>query len=118
LEVGNYNVKVVTTDSLYTSESNYVICFQPEPPIIIIPNVLTPNGDGLNDIFVIRNLLVYDYRKIVIFNRWGKAVYTSEGYNNDWDGKGVSDGVYFVVVTILNNGVLEEHTGNITILGN
>jgi hypothetical protein len=46
------------------------------------------------------------------------VVYTSEGYNNDWDGKGVSDGVYFVVVTILNNGVLEEHTGNITILGN
>jgi gliding motility-associated-like protein len=118
LEVGNYNVKVVTTDSSYTSESNYVICSQPEPPIIIIPNVLTPNGDGSNDIFVIRNLLVYDYRKIVIFNRWGKAVYTSEGYNNDWDGKGVSDGVYFVVVTILNNGVLEEHTGNITILGN
>jgi gliding motility-associated-like protein len=117
LEVGNYNVKVVTTDSSYTSESNYVICSQPEPPIIIIPNVLTPNGDGSNDIFVIRNLLVYDYRKIVIFNRWGKAVYTSEGYNNDWDGKGVSDGVYFVVVTILNNGVLEEHTGNITILG-
>ena len=117
LEVGNYNVKVVTTDSSYTSESNYVICFQPEPPIIIIPNVLTPNNDGVNDIFVIRNLLVYDYRKIVIFNRWGKAVYTSEEYNNDWDGKGVSDGVYFVVVTILNNGVLEEHTGNVTILG-
>jgi gliding motility-associated-like protein len=118
LEVGNYNIKVVTTNGSYISESNYAICYQPEPPTIIIPNILTPNGDGLNDIFVIRNLLVYDYRKIVIFNRWGKAVYTSEGYNNDWDGKGVSDGVYFVVVTILNNGVLEEHTGNITILGN
>ena len=117
LEVGNYNVKVVTTNGGYTSESNYVMCFQPEPPTIVIPNVFTPNNDGVNDLFTIQNLQLYDYRKVIIYNRWGKSVYSSEQYNNDWDGKNVPDGVYFVVVNILNGGVLQEFSGTLTILG-
>ena len=116
LEVGNYNVKVVTTNGGYTSESNYVNCFQPEPPIIVIPNVFSPNGDGVNDLFTIQNLLLYDYRSIIIYNRWGKVVYSSNQYNNDWDGKNVADGVYFIVVNILNGGVLQEFSGTLTIL--
>ena len=117
LEVGNYNVKVVTTNGGYTSESNYVICNQPEPPIIVIPNVFSPNGDGVNDLFTIQNLLLYDYRSIIIYNRWGKVVYSYNQYNNDWDGKNVADGVYFVVVNILNGGLIQEFNGTLTILG-
>ena len=117
LEVGNYNVKVVTTNGGYTSESNYVNCFQPEPPTIVIPNVFTPNGDGVNDLFTIQNLLLYDFRQVTIYNRWGRIVYSSNEYNNDWDGKNVPDGVYFVVVNILNMGVLQEFSGTLTILG-
>ena len=116
LEVGNYNVKVVTTNGGYTSESNYVNCFQPEPPIIVIPNVFSPNGDGVNDLFTIQNLLLYDFRQVTIYNRWGKAIYSSTQYNNNWDGKNVPDGVYFVVVNILNGEVLQEFSGTLTIL--
>jgi gliding motility-associated-like protein len=116
LEVGNYNVKVVTTNGGYTSESNYVSCNQPEPPTIVIPNVFSPNGDGVNDLFIIQNLLLYDFRQVTIYNRWGKAVYSSTQYNNDWDGKNVPDGVYFVVVNILNGRVLQEFSGTLTIL--
>lgn len=117
LEVGNYNIKVVTTNGGYTSESNYVTCFQPEPPTIVIPNVFSPNGDGVNDLFTIQNLLLYDFRQVTIYNRWGKVVYLSNQYNNDWDGKNVPDGVYFVVANILNGGVLQEFSGTLTILG-
>jgi gliding motility-associated-like protein len=116
LEVGNYNVKVVTTNGGYTSESNYVSCNQPEPPTIVIPNVFSPNGDGVNDLFIIQNLLLYDYRQVIVYNRWGKTIYSSSQYNNNWDGKNVPDGVYFVVVNILNGGVLQEFSGTLTIL--
>ena len=118
LDVGIYNIKVVTQDSGYVSESNYVICVQPEPPTITIPNVMTPNGDGRNDYFVIRNLRQYDYRHLIIKNRWGRTVYESDQYNNDWDGRGVSDGVYYGIVQIMVNGQLQSFTFMLTILHN
>ena len=118
LDVGNYNIKVVTTNGVYTSESNYVICVQPEPPTIIVPNVFTPNGDNMNDFFVIRNLLLYDVRKVVIYNRWGQVVYSSDNYNNDWDGRGVPDGVYFGVLETIIQGEVVSIPFNLTILHN
>ena len=118
LDVGSYNIKVVTQDSGYVSESNYVICVQPEPPTITIPNVMTPNGDGTNDFFVIRNLLQYDYRPLIIKNRWGKTVYESDQYNNDWNGRNVPDGVYYGVVQIIMNGEIQSYPFMVTILHN
>ena len=104
LDVGSYLIKVTTEDSGYVSESNYVICVQPEPPTVIIPNVFTPNGDGMNDLFVIRNLLFSDHRPLIIKNRWGKTVYETLQYENDWDGANVPDGVYY--------GFLRTNFGN------
>jgi gliding motility-associated-like protein len=116
LDVGTYNIKVVTENLSYVSESNYVICVQPEPPTLIIPNIFTPNADGRNDYFTIRNLNLYDVRTLVIKNRWGKTVYSSQSYNNDWDGNNVSSGVYFGTVTINQNGELVTIPFNVTIL--
>jgi gliding motility-associated-like protein len=116
LEVGNYNIKVVTTNWIYTSESNYVICVQPEPPTITIPNVFTPNEDNRNDFFVIDNLLLYDFRSLIIKNRWGKTVYQTLNYNNDWDGSDVPDGVYFGIVSIIMNNELVSYPFHVTIL--
>jgi gliding motility-associated-like protein len=116
LEVGSYNIKVVTTNNGYTSESNYVKCIQPEPPFITIPNVFTPNGDGTNDLFVIRNLTLYNYRPVVIYNRWGRIVYQNNQYNNDWDGGNVPDGVYYGIVRIIVNNELVSYRFSVTIL--
>jgi len=118
LDVGSYDIKVVTQDSGYVSESNYVICVQPAPPIITIPNVMTPNGDQRNDYFVIRNLLQYDHRPLIIKNRWGRTVYQSDQYNNDWNGMGVPDGVYYGVVQIILNGQIQSYPFMVTILHN
>jgi len=116
LEVGNYNIKVVTTNGTYVSESNYINCTQPEPPFIIVPNVFTPNNDGVNDYFVIKNLLLYDVRKLVVYSRWGQVVYQSDSYNNDWDGKNVVDGVYFGILETEVQGQPTQITFNVTIL--
>jgi gliding motility-associated-like protein len=115
LEVGSYNIKVVTQNNGYISESNYVTCVKPEPPNILIPNVVTPNGDGVNDMFVIRNLLLYSYRQLVVYNRWGSEVYRSDQYNNNWDGMNVPDGVYFGVVQINLNGQIESYPFHVSI---
>ncbi|MDH5399513.1 MAG: gliding motility-associated C-terminal domain-containing protein, partial [Cyclobacteriaceae bacterium] len=65
---------------------------------LYIPNIFTPNGDGVNDTFLIRNLP--PNATVIISNRWGVQVYESENYQNDWDGKDVSDGIFFYRVVI------------------
>ena len=63
---------------------------------LYIPNVFTPNGDGSNEVFFIRNLPQEGSpNELVITNRWGKEVFISENYQNDWDGSGAADGIYF-----------------------
>lgn len=79
------------------------------PVDLKIPNIFTPNGDGINDYFQIgynsgdgrpiNDLSEYFLSsKLVIFNRWGRKVYESEDYKNDWDGGNLSDGTYFYVL--------------------
>jgi len=63
---------------------------------IFIPNIFTPNGDGYNDTFTIRNLPAAG-AKLIISNRWGNQVFASNSYTNDtaWDGGNESDGIYY-----------------------
>lgn len=118
LPVGFNIFKVVTTNGIDTSESNYAICNQPEPPIVTIPNVITANGDSWNDIFMIDYLNLYDIKKVTIFNRWGTQVFHSDDYQNDWDGGDVSDGVYFYVVELWKGNVDTYYYGTLTIIDN
>ncbi len=60
-----------------------------------IPNVFTPNNDGVNDYFVIRNIEKCSNNHLVIKDRNGRTVFEKINYQNDWDGKNVADGVYF-----------------------
>ena len=66
---------------------------------IFIPNVFTPNGDRTNETFYIRNLPT-NGTELLISNRWGKTVYESSDYQNDWDGEDHSDGTYFYRIII------------------
>lgn len=63
---------------------------------ILPPNVITPNNDGRNDVFVINN--IRDNWKLEIFNRWGRRVFASDNYRNDWGGEGMS-ATYFYLLT-------------------
>ncbi|RKY46880.1 MAG: hypothetical protein DRP86_08470 [Candidatus Neomarinimicrobiota bacterium] len=52
-----------------------------------IPTVITPNGDGYNDVWRIRNIEMYPNASVQVFDRWGKVVYHSQGgYSQPWDG--------------------------------
>lgn len=60
----------------------------------IPPNVITPNGDGINDRFVIDNIELQPWNLTVV-NRWGRIVYEAEPYRNDWQGGGLPGGTYY-----------------------
>lgn len=64
----------------------------------IIPNIITPNGDGSNDTFKIKGLENYPGTQVTIFNRWGNEVYRSDNYNNDWDGNQLNEGTYYYLI--------------------
>jgi gliding motility-associated-like protein len=51
-----------------------------------IPNVITPNSDGINDFFFIHNPNLNDYH-LVIYNRWGQMIFESNNLNESWNGK-------------------------------
>jgi len=70
---------------------------------IVIPNVFTPNNDAINEFFFIKGIDAVTDCQLVVFNRWGNKVYESNGYKNDWDGKGCADGVYYFVITFKDN---------------
>lgn len=83
---------------------------------LTFPNVFTPNGDGYNDRFVIENLETYLFSNIMIYNRWGKKIYEKDNYQNDWDGEGAADGVYYYVLTYKGKLSEGEVNGTVTIV--
>lgn len=64
----------------------------------LIPNVFSPNGDGINDRFVIVGAESRGPVTLEVFNRHGKRVYFSSDYQNDWNGDLIEDGSYFLIV--------------------
>lgn len=84
---------------------------------LTIPNVFTPNGDGINEVFEILNLEHYPGARIAIFNRWGKRVFESSDYfGNWWDGNNQPDGVYYFVLTYEKAGERKEAHGAVSIV--
>ena len=86
---------------LYSTETPFTITASESA--LNVPNTFTPNGDGFNDIFKVKD----GYRSIVqfhgyIFNRWGKKLFEWTDISKGWDGKyqgsEVADGVYFCLI--------------------
>jgi gliding motility-associated-like protein len=85
-----------------------------------IYDVITPNGDGKNDKWVVTKIFDYPNNELIIYNRWGQAVYTAKGYKNTWDGttdagKELPAGAYFYLIK-LNNDKQETWSGSVTVI--
>ncbi|MEI6695401.1 MAG: PKD domain-containing protein [Bacteroidota bacterium] len=86
---------------------------------LVFPNIITPNGDGINDYLYIKNLENVPDNTLRIFNRWGKKIYEKDHYIPDidrWDGNDLSDGTYYYILTF--KGILQqgEHKSSLMIL--
>lgn len=86
-----------------------------------IPNVFTPNGDGINDVFFITSSGLTDFNLFIV-NRWGELVFETNDPNQAWDGtingNKCSDGVYFYSLKAKQNTTDVVKHGHITINGN
>ncbi|MBV5342598.1 gliding motility-associated C-terminal domain-containing protein, partial [bacterium] len=90
------------------------------PTDFFIPEGFSPNGDGTNDLFVIRGILNYPANTFVIYNRWGNKVFEASPYKNTWDGRSMFGlrvggdelpvGTYFYVLDLKNGSSIFKGT--------
>jgi gliding motility-associated-like protein/uncharacterized repeat protein (TIGR01451 family) len=111
------NIATVTSTEADSDPSNNESISIKDIQGLNIPNVFTPNGDGVNDTFEIVGLANYPDNTIDIFNRWGNSIYHKQGYLNDWTGNGLNEGTYFYVIQIKDaTGLSATYKGYITLL--
>ncbi|MDG2330623.1 MAG: gliding motility-associated C-terminal domain-containing protein [Flavobacteriales bacterium] len=113
---GTYTVILETSNGGCLAYDTIIVIVEDEPVDIEVPNGFSPNGDGVNDFFVIPGLDQYPDNELIIFNRWGNEVFQSAPYNSDWDGSTtnktlrisgdkVTDGTYFFILNLNVEGI-------------
>lgn len=120
--VANYVVSVFTIDEFgrCPEPGRDTLLFTPLACQFNIPNIITPNGDGLNDIFAVQFIEDFPGAALAIFNRWGQEVFSSNSYdqyqseNKGWDPEDLPGGIYFFELKLPSIDTIE--TGNLTII--
>ena len=115
LSEGEYTITVTDKNNCKQTQTEKIGC-----TVNDIPHVLTPDGDGKNDTWIIRYHENYPTVQVTVFNRWGSKVYTSEiPYMDNWDGKPSTDiqslghdylpsGTYFYLIDKGNGDAVES----------
>ncbi|MCX6315720.1 MAG: gliding motility-associated C-terminal domain-containing protein [Bacteroidetes bacterium] len=122
----NANPSVTTTYSVRVTNAQGCIATD-DVVITVVPycvkpmEAFTPNGDGINDLWLITSGNCLTSAKAQVFNRYGAKVFESADYKNTWngtyEGKPLPDGTYYYVITYrLVNGRIVYLKGNVTIL--
>jgi gliding motility-associated-like protein len=119
VQTTNYTLRVTTPQGCVASDSMIITVV----PYCIKPmEAFTPNGDGINDLWLITNGTgCLTSAKAQVFNRYGAKVFEANDYKNNWNGtyhgKLLPDGTYYFVITYkLINGNDQYLKGNVTIL--
>jgi gliding motility-associated-like protein len=120
---GTYNVMLVASNGNPScNDTCYVTILVEGESSMTIPNVFSPNGDGVNDVFRITNTGMQDFN-CTIFNRWGQKVYEWNGPGGVWDGRTAPagqpapEGTYFWFLTAEgDDGQTYEEHGSLTLV--
>ena len=119
LSTGTYYVTVTDMNDCQVSDSVFVPLVENDCNIdLIIYNLVTPNGDGQNDYWIIENIEIYEGAVVEVYNEWGNLVFSTNDYSEPWDGKDkngkqVAAGTYYYIIT-LPNGV--SYNGYLTVM--
>ena len=122
LAPGNNTITVTITAQDGATTDTYTITVYRGKPLTTIDanNILTPNGDGKNDFWTIKDIGLYPKNNVNIFDKAGRLVYAKRGYSNDWDGTfngaPLAEGTYYYVVDLGPD--LPKFKGYISILRN
>ena len=121
-EDGTYILEVIELSNAgcYGELRSGVVTVVSPPEDFFIPEGFSPNGDGINDLFVIRGILNYPNNAFVIYNRWGNKVFEASPYINTWDGRSMFGlrvggdelpvGTYFYVLDLKDGSAIYKGT--------
>lgn len=122
----SYTVRLwaINTDGCDSTVYKEIEIERPKPKVY---NVITPNGDMKNELFVVRGSEnpdledwvlndFYDRTELLVYDRNGRKVYESADYQNDWDGGGHAAGTYFYVLKCYGRFGEETYQGSMMIL--
>ncbi|TAE49649.1 MAG: gliding motility-associated C-terminal domain-containing protein [Bacteroidetes bacterium] len=110
--VHRYRIKALAAQGAVFSWSNDTV-FEFRHPVFI-PNVFTPNGDVTGERWVVEKLERYPENHVLILDRWGRKVFEQPGYQNDWRGEGLPEGVYFYSLVLKPGDAAKR--GSLTLL--
>ena len=118
LAPGIYTIEVmdehgcIKSDTLILNQSE-IDCIQP-------PTAFTPDGDGINDTWILENINNYENATVQVFNKWGNLLYETNGgytpWNGYYNGKRLPSATYYYIINLNNEDV--PYTGPITIVIN
>ncbi len=104
LYVSNSSCPCQDTDDTECSRDSVEFTIAVSESQLLVPNVFTPNGDGVNDEFRVLYRSLKEFT-IWVYNRWGKLVYQSNDPSKGWDGtingRKAAEGAYFYVIRAL-----------------
>jgi gliding motility-associated-like protein len=123
LNVGDNPITIVTTaqDGTTTLTYTLVVHRSVSANAVLATNILTPNGDGKNDSWVIKDILLFPNNVVKVYDRSGRIVFTQRGYANTWggtlNGAPLNEDTYYYVIDL---GVKDAKpiSGYITVLRN
>lgn len=117
---GEYLVTLTATEGP-CSQSSSVLITVTEESSIHVPNIITPNDDGVNDSFTVEAVFIETYY-FAVYNRWGKKLWETSDPTQSWNGTNksgndVSDGAYFYVIEAQGiDGVEHQLSGIIQVV--
>ncbi len=114
-----YTVKIGTADGCTATLQVEVRVIKKLIELVFVPDVFSPNGDGMNDEFHVPYLEEFPFNRLTVINRWGDVVFDANPYLNDWTGtyKGqpLPQGTYYYILETDVN-INYELKGPLTIL--
>lgn len=121
LQKGRYCVYLTVESELGCADSTS-FCFDVSGYVLLIPNIFTPNGDGINDLFRVVGYGM-EYIELVIYDRWGLEIYSTRGTEQvSWDGTRngslLPEGAYVYIVRykLIDKPGTEYRSGTVTLL--
>ncbi|MFG6687446.1 gliding motility-associated C-terminal domain-containing protein [Mariniflexile sp. HNIBRBA6329] len=117
-EMGNYKVIVTQTDGCIASAEHVFSISEPFPDVAKIPNLISPNNDGINDTWVLpQEYVAGTNTQVVILSSQGKVVLQTNDYQNNWPENQIdfnaTNPVYYYIITTSNNKIKK---GSITVV--
>jgi gliding motility-associated-like protein len=119
---GLVQLVLIANNEFNCPDTTFADVYVKSSPVIYYPSAFSPNGDGINDLFVIKGIENYPNCLVWIYDRWGQEVATVSSYslNRAWNGtnngKALSDGVYFYSIDLNDKSSSKLLKGNVTII--